>query len=477
MNISTILQRKGFDTVPDEFYDHIKEWKEWYQGDVQSFHNYRVYTGTRFVKCHRYSLGMAKKVCEDWANLELNEKCKITLEDKAAQEFFDDVCEKNKFRVKANELQETGAALGTYAFVPRVNGVKVTPTGSIIGEATSISVDYINAENIFPISWENSIIKECAFGSKKTVDSEEYYYLQIHRLNEQGKYDIENYIYSWKEDAIQEVDLADVSGFENIPAVIHTGSDQRQFVIGRQNIVNNVDMDCPMGISVFANAIDQLKGVDIAYDSYVNEYVLGKKRIMVKLEALQDIDGDPAFDSNDVVFYELPEDSQNDALIREINMNIRAADHNTGVQDMLNALSAKCGFGENHYRFNQGSIATATQVVSENSTLFRTLKKHEIILEDVLIEFTRIILRIGNTYMNKSFDENVKISVDFDDSIIEDKQAEFMRDTQMLSMGILNPYEFRMKYMNEDEATAKAALPQMESLLTGEAPPAEPTEE
>ena len=468
MNIFQIIQKKGFDTVPEEFYDHIAEWKEWYQGDVKNFHNYRVRTGKISVHCRRYSLGMAKKVCEDWANLEMNEKVKITLEDKAAQEFFDNVCEENKFRVKANELQETGAALGTYAFVPRVTGVKITPNGSLLGDATGIAVDYVTAENIFPLSWENGKITECAFGSKKTVDNDDYYYVQIHRLNEKGLYDIENSIYSWNEDIVQEKHLADVKGFENIPEVIHTGSEKRQFVIGRPNIANNVDLNCPMGISVFANAIDQLKGCDIAYDSYVNEYVLGKKRIMVKLESLKDIDGDPAFDSNDVVFYQLPEDSQNDAMIHEINMNIRSADHNTGVQDMLNALSAKCGFGENHYRFNQGSIATATQVVSENSTLFRTLKKHEIILEDVLKEFARIILRLGNTYMNKGFDEDVEISVDFDDSIIEDKQTEFGRDVQMLGMGILNPYEFRSKWLNEDIETAKAALPQMEQLAQGE---------
>lgn len=476
MNIFQILQRKGFDTVPEEFYDHIDDWNEWYKGNVRHFHDYTVYTGSRKVACRRFGLGMAKKVAEDWANLEMNEKVSITLEGEKEQKFFDDVCEKNNFRVKANEMQELGFALGTYAFVPRVKGVKVTPGGTITGEATGIGVDYIYADNIFPLSWDNGKILECAFGSRITADNEEYYYLQIHKLSSSGKYDIENSIYSWKEDVLGEKSLKDVKGFENIPEVIHTGSTERLFVIGRPNIANNIDPTLPMGISVYANAIDQLKGVDLAYDSYVNEYVLGKKRIMVKLEALKNIDGDPAFDANDVVFYELPEDSQSDTLIREINMEIRSTDHNVGVQDMLNALSAKCGFGENHYRFNQGSISTATQIVSENSTLFRTIKKHEIILEDVIKEFVRIILRLGNTYQNAGLNEDVEISVDFDDSIIEDKQTEFSRDMTMLSAGIIQPYEFRSKWLNEDIETAKAALPQMEDLVSGEAKPKKPTE-
>ena len=38
----------------------------------------------------------------------------------------------------------------------------------------------------------------------------------------------------------------------------------------------------------------------------------------------------------------------------------------------------------------------------------------------------------------------------------------------MVQMGIMNHWEFRAKWMNEDEATAKAALPKMEDLVSGE---------
>ena len=116
-------------------------------------------------------------------------------------------------------------------------------------------------------------------------------------------------------------------------------------------------------------------------------------------------------------------------------MTLRTQEHNTGIQDQLNLLSSKCGFGENHYRFDQGSVATATQVISENSTMFRTIKKHEIILSQVLIELCRIILRLGNTAMNAGLNEDVEISIDFDDSIIEDKASDFSRDMQLLNAG------------------------------------------
>ena len=64
----------------------------------------------------------------------------------------------------------------------------------------------------------------------------------------------------------------------------------------------------PSGISVFANAIDQLEGADLVYDSYCNEFRLGKKRIIVPMSmarAQMESDGTviPVFDDRDVEFY------------------------------------------------------------------------------------------------------------------------------------------------------------------------------
>lgn len=467
MNIFEVLKQMGYGTVPEEFYNKIKLWRSWYIGNVANFHNYQVFNGQKSVQCKRYSMGMAKKVAEDWANLLMNEKVKITLEGDKEQDFFDGVCVRNNFRTKLNEMQEMKSALGTVAYIPRIDGVDVnTDTGNVVGSANDLCIDYVTAESIYPLSWKCGIVRECAFVDTKTAAGEEYLYLQAHVLDGAGNYEIHNSFFRIQNDSLYPVSNGDVPGFENIPETIKTGSNKKQFVIDRLNIANNVDVSLPMGIPAYANAIDNLKGVDVAYDSYVNEFVLGKKRVVVKPEATKSIDGDPMFDINDLTFYVLPEDGSSGNVLEAIDMNLRTEEHNTGMQDMLNSLSSKCGFGENHYKYDRGSVATATQIVSENSTMFRTLKKHEIILHDVLMELCRIILRLGNTYMGAGLNEDVEISIDFDDSIIEDKETEFNRDARMLSMGILNDWEFRMKWMNEDEKTAKAAIPKMESLVS-----------
>lgn len=461
------LNELGYTTIPDSFYSKVYEWKSWYQGNVKGFHNYTVQNGERQVKCRRYSLGMGKKLCEDWANLLMNEKVQITLEGQKEQDFIDLVLTENNFTVKANEMQELKSALGTVAYVPRVIGQEISESGDIVpGNASGIVLDYVTIENIYPLSWQNGYISECAFSSDVTRGGKDYLYLQIHRREDNGNYVIENRIYRYDNEQLADEQLVNVKGFENIPPVVHTGSDKRQFVIDRPNIANNVNYLLPTGIAIYANAIDVLQGVDIAYDSYVNEFKLGKKRIMVKPSAAQYLDGTPAFDPDDVVFYVMPEDTEDGAVVTPIDMTLRTAEHNTGIQDQLNILSSKCGFGETYYRFDGGSVATATQVISENSTMFRTIKKMEIVLEQALVELCRILLRLGNTAMNAGLNEDVEISIDFDDSIVEDKQSEFSRDMQMLSAGIMNDWEFRAKYMNEDEATAKAALPKMQDVVT-----------
>lgn len=462
MNIFGKLKELGFDTVPEEFYTEVEKWRSWYVGNVKKFTWYKVRTGEKTVTCKRSSLGMAKKVSEDWASLLMNEKVKITLEGEAEQAFVDRVFEENNFFVKVNEMQELKAALGTAAYIPRVVGQVQG------GNANGIRIDYVTVEYIIPITWRNGITEECVFCAEKSVKGKKYVYLQIHKKDSSGEYVIENKLFEKQNEQLTDVNLNSVEGFENIPETVHTKSKERQFVIDRMNIVNNYDYTLPLGVPVYANAIDVLRGVDIAYDSYVNEFVLGKKRIMVKPSATKFLNGEPVFDENELVFYQLPEDSADESVITTIDMQLRTEEHNRGIQDQLNLLSSKCGFGENHYKFDNGSVATATQVVAENSALFRNLKKHEIILESVLVELCRIILRLGNSAMNAGLDEDVEISVDFDDSIIEDKESDFNRDARLLQMGIMNDWEFRMKWMNEDEATAKKALPRMEQMVSGE---------
>ena len=57
--IRQYLVENKYNTAPDDTYTHIDEWKEWYQGDVEKFHRYKVFNGVSTKEEKRYKLGMA----------------------------------------------------------------------------------------------------------------------------------------------------------------------------------------------------------------------------------------------------------------------------------------------------------------------------------------------------------------------------------------------------------------------------------
>lgn len=457
MNIHKYLKNAGYDTVGRSFYNMIAVWKSWYVSNVLGFHRYKVYNGARHVKKTRYSIGMAKTVCEDMADLLMNERVEIHSSDELTDEYLQKVLQNNNFAVMMNDFQERKSYEGTVAYVPYLNNVVVANDGSVLGNGGSVAINYIDGDNVYPLSWSNGDVLECCFVSYHMCNGSEYALIQLHIL-ESGEYVIENHVVKTNNNAGVEVPYErwkDLKPFAGMQKWIHTGTDKRQFVIDRLNISNNVDKDSPMGIAIFANAIDQLKGLDVVYDSYVNEFVLGKKRVFVAPEMLREgIDG-PSFDPNDVTFYMLPEDDwKGNSPLIESNMALRSEEHNKALNDILNMLSIKCGFGTKHYKFEQGNITTATQVISENSDMFRTLKKHEIILESAMKELCDIVIRLLSV-IGTPVKLDSEISVCFDDSIIEDTESERAQDRLDVSMGAMTVLEYRMKWYHETEEEAE----------------------
>ncbi len=485
MQSSTILstlKNLGYESVPDSWYQHISDWDAWYRGCVPDFHDYTVFNGMRHVRCRKLTAGMAKNVAESWADLLMNRSLTITLEGKPEQEFFDAVMASSNFRQMMNLYEEYTFALGTSAIVLRLTGIPVDSEGRLLRPKRSrhfvpeLAVDFVRADGIFPLSWENGVIRECAFATSQTVSGKVYLYLQLHLLQPDRTYRIENRLYASPDtesgDAaiLTEVPLTALQSTKDIAPVFLTQSPEPLFFINTPNIANNLSPEVPMGISVFANAIDQLMDVDNIFDSLNSEFVLGRKRIMVKPEAIKSLEGEPLFDANDLVFYILPEDSSNGSTIHEIDSSLRVEPHVSGLQLALDLLGLKCGFGPNHWKFDAGHITTATQILSANSEEYRTQQKHQLILESLLIRLARRMLFLGRDFLNLALDPDVPISVDFDQSSVENLKEEFDRDIQMLDHGILSKEEFRMKWLNEDVETAVAALSEIRSTPSTESP-------
>jgi len=347
----------------------------------------------------------------------------------------DEVFRKNNFRVCANRLVELAFALGTGAFVEHK-----TKDG--------ILIDYVKADMIYPLSYANGQISECAFASRMLIYGEMHTYLNIH-IKEDGKYVVINKLIC--ERTKKEAPLP-----KGLAERFYTNSDIPLFQILTPNIVNNICPDSPLGISIFANAIDILEGIDLVYDSYQNEYRLGKKRIIVpltmaKIEMEQQGDILPVFDDNDTEFYAMSTADPDNFSISEINMDIRADAHETGLQRNIDLLSDLCGFGSGKYTYQSGRVKTATQIVSEQSDLFRNLKKHELVAEKVIKDLVSAVLYLLGE------NPEIEVIVNFDDAIIEDNESVASRALLEVQNNIIDAAEYlcRVYKMPRDMAEEK----------------------
>ena len=425
------LKKRGYILPAEEQYQRVRNWLEWYTGKVKSFHSYSQYNGKKHVMRERFSLSLAKKVCEDWANLLINEKMEIRISDEKIQAEINNILSKNKFRERANALTEVAFALGTGAFVEYIENGKVC-------------IDYIRADMIYPLSWENGDITECAFAGEKVIDGKKCIYLTMHLL-EDGKYKIENHLFNITNYVPREIELP-----RGIVGEYFTNSAVPMFQIIKPNIVNNADLDSPMGISVFANSLDVLKGIDLVYDSYENEFRLGKKRIIIPTGMAQFLDDEngirPVFDDNDTEFYALKE-TDHFTDIKEINMDLRSDEHEKALARNLSLLSSKCGLGSDRYSYEKSTLKTATEVISEKSELYQNLKKNEIIIEGAVIGAVKAVMVLLGL-------DSAEVSVSFDDSIIEDTDAIAKRAMEEFKLGLIDTAQYFVRVYKMTEAQA-----------------------
>ena len=440
---------------------------DWYRGFVEDFHKYYIKTGTNtFTNLEKLPLYMGKKIGEDWANHLINEKVAIVTKN---QTTLDLLLEKTKTKLKLNRGVEQSFALGYGVMVQGVKNLEVED-GEVVGNTDAyITNDFVPAIMCRPLTYVDREVEDIAFvfentkfinvivhirDTRKTIKVDEttevindnynnYDIINI-KIRNQGDYGVEDKF------------------------TFHTKSPIKLFQIIQPNICNNSDLDSPLSVSVYANAIPTLKAVDNAYDSLNNEIQLGRKRIIADVDQYTEVDSKGnkvnTFDPNDALIYSIPAregkiGQESKQLIEDISGNLRIDQITIALNQQLNILSSKVGFGENYYRYSdsQKGVTTATQVISENSTLYKTMKKHEILLETAIKDMV-----IALSYLNDTFTTNATlgvvkeddVEVQFDDSIIEDTGAQKLSDRQDVENGVMSKVEYRCKYYGEEEKTA-----------------------
>lgn len=465
-NLATQLRKKGISIVNTDYYDHIINWKEWYSGNVDDFHfyNIKLADGTN-CQCEKKTMNMAKKCCEDMEKLNWSSKCDIKLgsdeKTKALWKVLDS--KQNNFTIMFPQMLELAFALGTTA---------MTEYKDTLGRTR---IEYINdAMMIIPYAYDNFNITGFVVFNQWQDEKEDkkvyYTHLTYHEFKTEKKKKSKNYIQIYRKynELYESTDVNQLGKeisfeemFPDVELLVEYETDTPHFQIIKPPIANNLDIQTPLGLSIFANSIDKLKAIDNKYDGFDMEYVDCRRKILVDKTALK---GSPQvnedgsittqlyFDKNDRTFVAV--NGMKDQPVKEIAFDIRKDDYVDGINAELNWFSAGLGFGESFYRFddNKGT-ATATQILSEDDDAFRTKQNYETMIKDVIIDLVKSICFLENIKITED-----EIQIEFDYSRFENQEATQQRLEREVSNGITSKIEYRMKVYGETEEVARQKI-------------------
>ena len=238
-----------------------------------------------------------------------------------------------------------------------------------------------------------------------------------------------------------------------------------RFQLLKPNLLNNYDMDSPMGISIFANSIDRLKSIDIKYDSFMNEFELGKKCVIIDRTAMKgEYQTTPEgnqqfvqyFDKNNKLFMGINGSVDGNSPVREIDFSLRTQEHIEAINSELSWLTDSVGLGANFYKFNGSSVKTAREVISENSEAFRTRNHHLILVNNLVYNLVYSICEMEGI-------KTKSINILHDDSIIEDADTKRVEAQVEVGQGLRSKISYLMEFRGLGEDEAREELVKIES--------------
>lgn len=435
MTLRDCLLDAGYDLVDEAYYDRIRIWRDWYRGRVKAFHEYTISQPGKTIARTRATLNMAKQGAEYWANLLWGPECSVRAADAAANNALSAVLRDNDFDRQCSVLIERAWALGTGAFV--------------VYEAYGRpQVDYIAAEHIYPLAARNDTVESCAFAGTYVRGGQRMLYLMIHEKQESGGYVIRNRYFLVGADGES---LSEIPAPQDVRA--QYGAKNPRFAIVKPNLANNLS-DGPMGLSIYANALDTLQSIDLAYDGIKVSLEVGRPRIGVSGPMLQPNvrsgQVEYLFDANDIAFYYLGDTGGGEApAVKDLTTPYRAEQFEKSLQAQLTVYSQLLGLGEKSFQWQRGAVKTATEVISGDSAMLRGMERHQIGLRSAITQLARGILDLLD------MDAKQVVTVVFDDSATRDKQAEARDAWQWVTAGEFPFRRYLTEYKGYDEADAR----------------------
>ena len=477
----------------------IFAWQAIYKGFYKAWHEVPLKTlnNPKGKKRTMATMNAGKMACAQMARYIWNEQCEITAssashdpesqEPDPLNEFLQEVLKENRFCSAFGDLLEKTMARGGGAVREWVE-IPKDENGNDLGEGR-IRLGYTMASQFVPTAWDNARVKSGIFISREAKDG--YYYTVVEWHHWDGKtYRVTNDLYRMPIKETEEPQnilgwwypLNEIYPLLS-PDTIIEDAETAYFQYIKPFGANYADDNSPLGMSIFAPAMNTLHGIDIMFDSLQREFVLGKKRIIAPARAMRMTAGvnpnappQKYFDADDEVWEALATDNPEDLKIYDNSVELRVDQHITGINGELAVLCSQIGFDPGTLAFDQQKgMKTATEVISENSKTYGTVKAHENNIRGSLCDMVRAIfdlaVKYGLTWNGQSVESLISggysVAVKFDDSIIEDKNAEINRGVMLVGAALMSKKKFMVDTLGYTPEEADKELAQIKAEGTG----------
>ena len=462
-----------------QFYNlGIFPWKWVYRGYYEAWHLVKAPTiGDANATRKMFYLNLSKAVCSELAGMVWTDQTDVSVSTKGfnpteenpddpLEKFVKKVLDDNNFGTKMLEGIEQAAALGGEA-MKVWRDAKRDEDGNEVEGTEKLKIGWCMADQFVPTAWDNAEISEACFISRIAKDG--YYYTRLEWHKWDGfTYVITNELYRSDKYKMGTQEPQDILGMRVPLATIYPmlgeettikGIEASLFSYFRTPTANNIDDNSPLGVSIYANAMETLHALDICFDSFVREFRLGKKRIIVPARMVKTVidpqTGQPRrfFDATDETYEALSTDDPDSLKIQDNSVELRVEEHIAAINAFLNIFCLQVGLSAGTFSFdvqNHG-IKTATEVVSENSKTYKTVRNFQNMVRPAIIRLIDNIIAVASLYDMQTEDgesvaalaaKGYEVNIAMDDGITQDRQTNINEGITLVSAGLMSKKTF-----------------------------------
>lgn len=466
------LKKQGYENVSTSYYKWIDLWESWWRNEVD-FHKYRDDSGQERTM---YTLGMAKRMSEDWASILFSERDEVTTEASTAKqtelnnEYLDKQLKILKVYKDLPTAIEKAMATGTAGAILRVKHAKIDKQGGLFAdERTKTDIIYVSASQIIPLRVEHGEIIDVAIVSENVVNDKKEYYIEIHKLQYKDNKEIYFISNTYLDEHGNEIQKADIAKQYTVNSNVPLFSIMKPAIANPIN--ENYNIINGLGFSVYGTALPQLKACDITYHNFVMDFYLGGKKVfynkkIVQTKTIKDSEGreievpiypDDLTRQQWKTYGNEMQNLQQEPAIKEYNPELRVEEDTAGIQFALNVFAFKGGLGTGYYKFDsgRGNVITATQYVGDRQDLIINANKHRKNVDEFVSGIAKAILLLGRILFKEPVTEDCIIKVTDKDGFMVDTETAKQEFRQDIAQGIRKEWEYRVKFFGEDEETAK----------------------